>query len=317
MKNLTILSFALIFSTFLLSCQSQDEMMPAPSTLENEFYSSKMKAQTAMEHNFGTFINGREEVPSVAASGSGYANFHLSEDETSLSYQLFVANTEGILFSHIHMAPAGENGPVVAFLLEAQDPPTPLFNGLLAEGVIMTEDLLGPLSGMTLNDLIKAIKDGNTYVNVHTVENPSGELRGQIGIQEPSMNGKYAIHLTGDEEVPEVDTGAQGNATFKFNHDWTELHYKINVANLTDALFAHIHIAPAGVNGGVVVTLQGEMINGPINGHYAEGIITNEDLSGIMTGGSLGILKAALDGHHAYVNIHSTENPGGELRGQF
>ncbi len=317
MKKQTILLVALIFSTMLLSCQSQEEMMPAQSSAEDGFYSSKMKAETAKEQHFGTFINGREEVPSVPASGSGYANFHLSDDGMSLSYQLFVANTEGILFSHIHMAPKGENGPVVAFLLEAQDPPTPLFNGLLAEGVIMSEDLLGPLSGMTLEDLVNAIKAGNTYVNVHTVENPPGELRGQIGIQEPNMNRNYAIHLTGDQEVPAVDTKAQGNATFQFNHDWTELHYKINVAQLTDALFAHIHIAPAGVNGGVVVTLQGELISGPINGHYVEGVITDEDLSGIMTGGSLGLLKAALDGHHAYVNIHSTANPGGELRGQF
>jgi|GEM_PF-268774 len=314
MKTKNILLVALTYCALLFACQPQTEMAPDQS---NDIYSSKMKAQTAMGQHFGTFLQGREEVPAVNASGSGHAHFSLSDDGMSLDYQLHVANTEGILFSHIHMAPKGENGPVVAFLLAAQDPPTPLFNGLLAEGSIMTEDLIGPLSGMTLDDLIKAIKAGNTYVNVHTVENPGGELRGQIALSDPNMNRNYTVHLSGGQEVPPVDTETQGNAIFNFNHDWSELHFKINAAKLIDARFAHIHIAPPGVNGGIVVTLKADMSPGTTNGLYAEGVITDEALSGIMTGGTLQLLKAALDGHHAYVNVHTTVNPGGEIRGQF
>lgn len=43
------------------------------------------------------------------------------------------------------------------------------------------EDLVGPLAGMTLEDLVALIESGDAYVNVHTVANPGGEIRGQVG----------------------------------------------------------------------------------------------------------------------------------------
>ena len=53
-------------------------------------------------------------------------------------------------------------------------------NGILAEGTIMSDDLTGPLAGMTMDDLIAEINEGNTYANVHTIKYPGGEIRGQI-----------------------------------------------------------------------------------------------------------------------------------------
>ncbi|NNK61375.1 MAG: CHRD domain-containing protein, partial [Flavobacteriaceae bacterium] len=52
-------------------------------------------------------------------------------------------------------------------------------NGVLAQGVITAEDVVGALAG-DLDALIQAIKDGMIYVNVHTEGIPSGELRGQL-----------------------------------------------------------------------------------------------------------------------------------------
>jgi hypothetical protein len=50
----------------------------------------------------------------------------------------------------------------------------------LAEGTITEDDLVGGLAGESLEVLIEEIKAGNTYVNVHTSQNPGGEVRGQI-----------------------------------------------------------------------------------------------------------------------------------------
>jgi hypothetical protein len=53
-------------------------------------------------------------------------------------------------------------------------------NGVLAEGTITAADLVGPLSGKSLSDLMTDVMAGETYVNVHTTQNPAGEIRGQI-----------------------------------------------------------------------------------------------------------------------------------------
>ena len=47
-------------------------------------------------------------------------------------------------------------------------------------GYITSSDLVGPLKGKQISDLVKLINDGEAYVNVHTETNPKGEIRGQI-----------------------------------------------------------------------------------------------------------------------------------------
>jgi outer membrane receptor for monomeric catechols len=56
------------------------------------------------------------------------------------------------------------------------------FNGVLAEGTITADNLVGTLAGQSLGVLIEMIKAGNAYVNVHTSQFPPGEIRGQIDI---------------------------------------------------------------------------------------------------------------------------------------
>lgn len=134
--------------------------------------------------NFATHLSGEEEVPAVETRAQGQATFKLSKDGDSLSYKLIVANIEDVLMAHIHLAPAGANGGVVAWLYP-DGPPGILipgrFNGVLAEGVITADDLVGSLAGEDLDALIAAFENGMAYVNVHTTENPGGEVRGQIG----------------------------------------------------------------------------------------------------------------------------------------
>jgi hypothetical protein len=75
------------------------------------------------------------------------------------------------------------NGPVVAWLYPAAPPSVLIpgrFQGVLAAGVITEANLVGPLAGQTLGDLIERMEAGETYVNVHTLNYPAGEVRGQI-----------------------------------------------------------------------------------------------------------------------------------------
>ena len=110
--------------------------------------------------------------------------FRQSSDGTELSYRLIVANIEDVLMSHIHLAPAGANGPVVVWLYpEGGGGPALIegrFSGVLAAGTITADDLVGSLGGEPLSALVAELDAGNAYVNVHTSANPPGEVRGQI-----------------------------------------------------------------------------------------------------------------------------------------
>lgn len=128
-------------------------------------------------------LSGDQEVPPVATRATGQAVLKLSADGTELSYRLIVANIQDVTQAHLHLAPAGENGDVVAFLYPSQ-PPAQLIpgrsSGVLATGTITTADLVGPLAGQSLGDLVDAMDSGGVYVNVHTLDNPGGEVRGQV-----------------------------------------------------------------------------------------------------------------------------------------
>jgi len=58
--------------------------------------------------------------------------------------------------------------------------PTGPENGMLSQGNITSDKLDGPLKGKQISDLVKLIGDDNAYANVHTQQNPKGEIMGQI-----------------------------------------------------------------------------------------------------------------------------------------
>ncbi|MGA9149354.1 MAG: CHRD domain-containing protein [Candidatus Nitrosopolaris sp.] len=96
---------------------------------------------------------------------------------------LNVTNINSVIGAHIHSGSAKQNGPIVLFLFgnpTMTGPPTGKVNGLLSKGNSTASDLKGPLAGKELTDLVNLIKSGNAYVNVHTTQNPKGEIRGQI-----------------------------------------------------------------------------------------------------------------------------------------
>ena len=136
-----------------------------------------------MPHNFRTHLSGGEEVPVRDTQAQGQAIFQTGPAGGDISYKLIVANIDNVTQAHIHMAAAGVNGAIVAWLYPAA-PPAMLIegpsDGVLAEGMLSAASLVGPLAGQPLSALLDAIRAGNAYVNVHTTQFPPGEIRGQI-----------------------------------------------------------------------------------------------------------------------------------------
>ena len=153
-------------------------------------------------------------------------------------------------------------------------------------------------------------------------ENTVDDLQNDLSLKKAHMMMNFKAHLSGDQEVPANESVAQGEAIFKLSKDGSELSYKLIVANLEDVRMAHIHLAPAGSNGGVVVWLYpaappAMLIEGTSNGVLAEGVITEANLTGALAGQSLSALIWNMSSGNAYVNVHTTAFGGGEIRGQI
>ncbi|MCK0145453.1 CHRD domain-containing protein [Arenibacter sp. F26102] len=129
----------------------------------------------------------------------------------------------------------------------------------------------------------------------------------------------FTTSLKGRNEVPAVPSDAAGHVSIKINKDETEIHYKITAANIENVRAAHFHVAPMGSNGGVVAFLYSNtnQPSGPQNGVLVEGIITADDLINSMLGQPLSNLIDEIRAGNIYVNVHTSQYPGGEIRGQL
>jgi hypothetical protein len=126
---------------------------------------------------FRASLAGTSEVPPVTTTATGTASFTV--DGTHLDYTLDVQNITGAIAAHIHSAPAGTNGPPIVFLFQQAAPGTNVANGSLAAGSVDATDMIAT-AGVSYDSMLSLIRNGNAYVNVHTVARPAGEIRGQI-----------------------------------------------------------------------------------------------------------------------------------------
>lgn len=135
---------------------------------------------------FSARLHGYQEVPANSTTGHGLFVARLDEDLEIIQYRLSYADLEGTttLAAHIHLGQRSVNGGVSAFLCGGGDkPPCPPTAGTV-EGVIDPADVIGPaaqgIAAGEFHELVRAMRAGVTYANVHTNKHPGGEIRGQI-----------------------------------------------------------------------------------------------------------------------------------------
>ena len=138
-------------------------------------------------NRFSAKLIGFEETPSESTPGNGSFRARVvggDEIHYRLRYDDFEAGEGATLFAHIHFGQRGVAGGVSAFLCGGGDKPpcTPLEGDI--EGVIDAADVVGPsgqgIAAGEFDELVRAMKKGYTYANVHTTLNPAGLIRGQI-----------------------------------------------------------------------------------------------------------------------------------------
>ena len=128
----------------------------------------------------------------------------------------------------------------------------------------------------------------------------------------------YTATMTGAGEVPATTSTATGTCTFTLSADGNTMHFVLKVNNMYNITASHIHLGAAGQNGPVIVPLYlGPAKTGLFTGTLAEGDITASSLVGDLVGKTMGDLVADINNGMCYVNVHSTANPGGEIRGMI
>jgi len=121
----------------------------------------------------------------------------------------------------------------------------------------------------------------------------------------------FAVTLSAANEVPPTTSPATGTATFVLNGDAT-VQYRIEVHSMTSITGAHIHSGGPTATGPVRVTLFAGPTTGAIDGELAQGTFDASDVVGISFDTLLDEMRDGM----AYVNVHTTANPNGEIRGQ-
>ena len=125
----------------------------------------------------------------------------------------------------------------------------------------------------------------------------------------------FTAALSGANEVPPVTTTATGSATLSVSG--AAITYTVNVTDLqNDAVVAHIHVAQTGANGPVRLNLCGTGAPEPACSTTPTGVLAT-GTNGTTLDITFDELLTAMRTGGAYVNVHTSANQGGEIRGQI
>lgn len=137
-------------------------------------------------------LDGYQENPSISTTGRGTVDLRIDEEAQAIDFEVTYSGLEGTAtVSHIHFARERVNGPVVVFFCggggKGPCPPEGTVTGTITASDIPDPATPAPGSAAanglnTFEELVRAIRAGATYANVHSSKWPGGEIRGQIPV---------------------------------------------------------------------------------------------------------------------------------------
>jgi glucose/arabinose dehydrogenase/plastocyanin len=244
------------------------------------FYRVSDHASTTVETFTAVFSGAAERPTPVNSAGTGMGTFSL--EGSNLVYSIHFAGLPSpATGAHIH----GPATPSVSTNVMVPFKVAPATSGVITGSATLS------------TNQIAALRAGLLYANIHTTNNPGGEIRGQIAPLQ------FAATMAGANERPDPVIGtATGSASFELvGHD---LQYEVSYSGLSaPAAAGHIH-GPAGTNETATVMIPFSGLTGTSGKISGSAILTAEQFAAFLEG-------------LTYVNIHTTNNPGGEIRGQI
>jgi hypothetical protein len=238
---------------------------------------------------FTARLEGSQVVPAATTKGFGVASFTFNAARDSMCINMTVANlSSAIQAVQIKKGAMGQSGEMAIDLSTYAE-----------ENRIKTVIAGSQLDSAFMSGLLQ----GQYYVEVQTQENPAGELRGQLMLETDIPF--HAVLDTAQEAHTVTGTDeARGLGVFNISRDSTYMHVKVIGSRLTGPVTgAHFHYGTSNINGPIAIGLdsirENNFIRGMINIAATEGF-----LDSLMAG-------------KVYINLHTEQNPQGEVRGQL
>lgn len=251
---------------------------------------------------FRAILSGRAEIPANTSQAVGGVLVEYRDGTLILSGAFSGLesdfNPEIGGGSHLHQANIDENGPVVIPL----------------QATVGTDETRGTFAAgqntFVLDDAqTAALFDGELYVNIHTDNLTAGEVRGQVL---PITYRVFEAYLSGANEVPAVSSGGAGSVLAVYDEEHGALMVSGTFRDLASPFAtnvgAHLHEATADATGGVVQPLTVVLSDTPTEGTFRGGDNFYTPAQSLVD---------ALYAGAIYANVHSQDNPSGELRGQL
>jgi hypothetical protein len=149
-------------------------------------------------------LTGLEEVPPISTNATAKLRASLNEAAKTVTFTLEYRDlATNLTAAHIHFGPRKVNGGIIAFFCGggSSKPACPATTSGTVTGTITAADIVGPADqGIAKGDfarLVRAIKTGNAYANMHNERFPTGEVRGQIRAHSDGYSDAY---LDGDDD---------------------------------------------------------------------------------------------------------------------
>lgn len=255
--------FGFIMSLALLACSDSNDSFFTPTS------------------TFNVTLSAKQEVPRVDSDASIQVLVRLDENLKQFSASFNAAVITDNTMAHIHQGEVGTNGPVIIPFVKDGD------NYAINKMPVTDEQ-------------ITLFKQGELYINLHSTSHPAGVLRAQILSDDFTL---ILFGLSGNQEVPSVDTTAKAYGYSTFNSVSKIYNLSVFSMNIDDATAAHIHNGTIGVNGPVIIGLEQDSASGNVWKTPNNTVLTDEYAQKLLNAG-------------LYVNMHTPLFPAGEIRGQ-
>jgi CHRD domain/Secretion system C-terminal sorting domain len=268
--------------------------------LTSSLVANKTDAAAQQTDRIRNEITGAQQVPANTSTGNGILDGVYERDKRLFSFRIDFNKLAGnVTAAHFHLGANGANGPVALDLVSLGFP-TGVKDGTFIKAIVLTEEQGAALIA------------GKYYLNIHTDLFPNGELRSQLNyraaapVPVTSPTGKASGTFSGAQQNPAVNTAATGKMEGIFDTYSRGFAFRIDFSGLSSPVTAaHFHGGAAGTNGAVTLDLVPlGFPTGVTNGSFVKFLHLTAAQAEDLKSGKM------------YVNIHTANNPGGEIRAQ-